>query len=98
MTFFTDDIRDRIPKLYETDGDDDPPVWAKLYHPLLNWNWYVIEHDGDDTCFGLVDGYEKELGYFSLAELTTPVFGCQAGLDTAFQPSTLSALACPTPD
>ncbi len=33
------------------------------------WTWYVLEFDGEDTFFGLVDGLEVELGYFSLSEL-----------------------------
>jgi hypothetical protein len=31
--------------------------------------WYATEFDGEDLFFGLVDGLEKEFGYFSLSEL-----------------------------
>jgi hypothetical protein len=34
------------------------------------WTWYPSEYDAEDQiCFGLVDGAELELGYFSLEEL-----------------------------
>jgi Protein of unknown function (DUF2958) len=35
----------------------------------FGWTWYVIEFDGEDPFFGLVDWFERELGYFSLREL-----------------------------
>jgi len=34
-----------------------------------DWHWYPVEFDGKDLFFGLVIGFERELGYFSLAEL-----------------------------
>lgn len=50
---------------------------AKVKFSLLgsNWTWYASEFDGKDTFFGLVTGFEIELGYFSyreLAELRSP--------------------------
>ena len=41
----------------------------KYFTPDSSWTWYATEFDGEDTFFGLVDGFEKELGYFSLSEL-----------------------------
>ena len=35
------------------------------------WTWYAMEFDGEDTFFGYVVGPYPELGYFSLAELTS---------------------------
>lgn len=43
---------------------------VKLFTPDSSWTWYVTEFDGEDLLFGLVDGFEAELGYFSLSELT----------------------------
>ena len=39
------------------------------FSPASNWDWYASEFDGKDTFFGLVSGFELELGYFSLQEL-----------------------------
>ena len=38
-------------------------------------SWYISEYDPiKKLCFGLVDGFEKELGYFSLDELLSLKF------------------------
>jgi hypothetical protein len=61
-----------LPPLYSTEKVDDPPVKIKFFVPWNNWTWYVTEgeQDEDDVrFFGLVDGHEKELGYFVLSEL-----------------------------
>ena len=42
---------------------------AKFFDPTGSWTWYATEFDGEDTFFGLVDGFELEWGDFSLSEL-----------------------------
>lgn len=43
---------------------------VKYFHPLTGWRWYASEYDPKEKLFfGLVSGYEVELGYFSLEEL-----------------------------
>ena len=38
--------------------------------PYANWTWYVTEwNPRTGECFGLVDGFEMELGYFDLTEM-----------------------------
>ena len=45
-------------------------VIAKFFTPDSNWTWYATEYDPEErTCFGLVDGFEVELGSFSLDEM-----------------------------
>jgi hypothetical protein len=60
-----------LPQLYATEHIkmEDKLIIAKLFHPIYDWYWYVIEWDGLDECFGLVKGIETEFGYFSLLEL-----------------------------
>ena len=42
----------------------------KLFSPYSGWRWYITEWDPDTgLCFGLVEGFEMELGYFDLTEL-----------------------------
>ena len=57
--------------------------------PLRN-----LEFDGEDEFFGLVDGFERELGYFSLSELQAfrGRFGLGIERDLYFEPRRLSAL------
>ena len=54
------------------DVDDyyDVLAQAKLFSPYTGWRWYITEWDPETgTCFGLVEGFETELGYFHLSEL-----------------------------
>lgn len=73
MMLLTKAITGKLPKLYATDGQNVSPVVVKFFTPWSNWTWYAIEgeqrEDGDWLFFGLVEGHEKELGYFCLSEL-----------------------------
>lgn len=69
MKLMTDQIKKALPELGSTQNQKDPIVQAKFFDPMGSWSWYAIEFDGEDQFFGLVDGFEKEIGYFSLAEL-----------------------------
>ena len=49
---------------------DDAIVVAKLFTPDSGWTWWASEYsEADQMFFGLVQGHEVELGYFSLQEL-----------------------------
>lgn len=49
-------------------------VIAKFFDPTGSWTWYCTEFDASEkTFFGLVHGFEDELGYFSLEELESIV-------------------------
>ena len=88
----------KIPKLYETEEQKDPIAHIKLF--IDGWTWYVIEIDKSDynTCYGLVDGFEQELGYFSLSELESisDSYGLKAELDISFKPTKLSKIKAST--
>ena len=60
-----------IPDLYATENSLDPICYVKLFTPDSCWSWYIMELSKNDlnTCYGYVVGLEKELGYFTLAEL-----------------------------
>jgi len=60
-----------LPALYSTDGQGMKAVaHAKYFHPASQWTWFVTEYDPQERlCFGLVVGFENELGTFSLEEL-----------------------------
>ncbi len=70
MKLLTMEIRMALPPLRSTEGlGMDAPIIVKFFTPTSNWTWYATEFDGEDLFFGLVDGLEKEFGYFSLSEL-----------------------------
>lgn len=73
MRLLTKEIEKKLPKLYSQENVDNPKIIVKFFHPMSGYTWYVIEgekqEDGDWRFFGLVDGQEKELGYFHLSQL-----------------------------
>lgn len=57
--------------LYSTDGKNEAPVLVKFFVPWNNWTWYAVEavQEGNDwRFFGLVEGHERELGYWVLSD------------------------------
>jgi len=73
MKLLTKEIEKRLPRLHSQEEVPNPKIIVKFFHPLSSWTWYVVEGeidpDGDILFFGLVDGFEKELGYFALKQL-----------------------------
>ena len=90
-----DDIRAKLPKLYETDGQGmDAQALVKYFLPGTQWTWYATEFDGKETFFGLVVGFEAELGYFTLTDLQDArgAFDLPMERDLYFDPTTLGEL------
>lgn len=75
MILVTKAIEAKLAKapLYSTEKLGVAPVIVKFFTPWSNWTWYAIEgtrtEDGDWEFFGLVEGHQRELGYFLLSEL-----------------------------
>jgi|ERR1017187_2286521 hypothetical protein len=75
MKLLTKEIEKKLEKskLYSGEKNKFPSVIVKFFDPTGSWTWYATEgekqEDGDWLFFGLVDGHEPELGYFSLNEL-----------------------------
>ena len=58
-----------LPGIRKSDKDD-PIVWFKFFHPMSSWDWYLTEYNPKERlAFGLVTGFEAEIGYFSIEEL-----------------------------
>jgi len=63
----------------------------KLFTPWSDWTWYVAEANFETgEMFGLVEGFEKEVGYFNLNELMEirGIGGLKIERDLHFQPKT----------
>ena len=95
----TEKLADTIPAIYANEkvADYDTVIaHAKLFSPYSNWTWFITEMDGETgQCFGLVEGFEKEIGYFDLTELAeTTVFGDVPAVerDLYWQPKTLGEI------
>lgn len=60
-----------LPALYsQEDQGENALAIVKFFTPWTNWTWYASEYDPTTRIFfGLVHGFEREYGYFSLDEL-----------------------------
>ena len=97
MKLLTKEILSKLPPLYSQENNPDPTVWVKFFDPTGLWTWYATEgsQEGDDFIFfGLVKGFEDELGNFSLNELTKfrGKFGLGIERDRYFKPVPLSQI------
>lgn len=88
-----EEIRKQLPPLYSQEHVEDPLVICKFFTPDSDWTWYAIEFDAQEGLFfGLVCGFEMELGYFLLVELETSrgPLGLHIERDVTFKPMPLS--------
>ena len=95
LTLINQKIKNNIPKLGEQEKlRMDEIEHVKFFTPDSSWTWYVTEFDGNDTFFGLVDGLEKELGYFYLSELEDirGPFDLKVERDIFFEPTKIKNL------
>jgi hypothetical protein len=85
-----------IPALYTQEQSEDPIAYVKFFDPTGSFTWFVTEGEwqgnGDFLFFGRVDGFERELGYFSLRELQSVRGRLGLGIerDLWFKPTPLS--------
>lgn len=99
MKLLTEEIKKKLPNLYEQDGKGGEAVaYVKFFTPDSSWTWYATEgsQEGDDFLFfGLVDGHERELGYFSLVELQKAKgpMGLPIERDLYWKPKTLREIS-----
>ena len=96
MEFLTAKDIKQIPGLYEQEGKcKNALAYVNLFTPDSNFTWFITEYDADEKmCFGLIDGFEKELGYFSLNDLEQikGSMGLKVERDISFQPTKLKDL------
>ena len=94
MKLLNETQRSTIPPLRPNEHAKDPMIHAKFFDPCGSWTWYVVEFDGEDLFFGVVDGFERGWGYFSLAELESVRnrYGLGIERDVYFEPCRVSEL------
>ena len=96
MKILTKELLKKLPNI----GDNEKNNKEHIAHVKLfggsSWTWYITEYDPiENLCFGLVDGFEKELGYFSLDELLElkfPPFGLPIERDRLFDSTPIKEL------
>lgn len=66
-------------------------VQVKLFHPLSDWTWYLMNQDPDDPDYlwAIVRGVEVDMGSVSLSELEniSAPYGCRVEKDNFFRPT-----------
>lgn len=83
---------ENLPKLYETEEQEDPIVYVKLFHPLGAATWLLTEYNPETKiAFGYAYITEGELGYISLEELEElNIAGLKVERDSSWTPKKLS--------
>lgn len=71
MELLPEEVQAKLPPLYSQEEKGmDAVAQVKYFTPDSNWTWWATEYDpATKTFFGLVEGFEREPGYFSLEEL-----------------------------
>lgn len=94
MELIPKNLLNRIPKLYETEEQNNPIAYVKLF--LDGWTWFITEISIDNNiCFGyVISPFGAELGYFSLEEIKTikGTLGIGVERDLYFKPTKLSII------
>jgi len=95
MELIPKEIKEQIPKLYETEEKKDPMVYVKLF--IDSWTWYITELSIDENlAFGYVVSpfCSGELGYFSINEIQEIKGSLGIGVerDLYFKPTSLSEI------
>ena len=94
MELIPQEAKQQIPKLYETEQQNNPIAYVKLF--LDAWIWYITEMSIDNNiCFGyVISPFGAELGYFSLEEIKGIKGNLRIGVerDLSFKPTRLSVI------
>jgi hypothetical protein len=91
MKLMTKAIERKARKQYPLGNDlEHQDVVAKFFDPQGSWTWYLMNQDPDDPNYlwGIVKGFETEIGSFSLSELQSfrGRFGLGIERDLYFKP------------
>ena len=73
MKLMTKEIEKKARAQYAQGNNLNQLVVAKFFDPSSQWTWYLMNQDPEDPDYlwGIVKGFEVEVGSFSLHELST---------------------------
>ncbi len=98
MKLLTKQLEQQFKTTGRQEGHKDPLVIAKFFCPRNSWTRYATEYDPENgEFFGVVDGHEKERGYFALYELLAIQwpYGLRIERDAHFQRTPCTELNLP---
>lgn len=83
MELMTKEIEVKAQAQYPKGSDMSQMVVAKFFNPVGSWTWYLMNQDpaNPDYLWGIVNGFEVEMGSFSLSELSSLKVGLGLGIE-----------------
>ena len=94
MELITKSIEKELQAQYPLGNDLSQKVVAKFFDPCGSWTWYAMNQDPEDPDYlwGIVKGFEVEVGSFSLSDLQSfkGPFGIGIERDLYFKPMVAS--------
>jgi hypothetical protein len=83
MKLMTKQIEKKAQTQYPLGNDLTQNVVAKFFDPTGSWTWYLMNQDPQDPDYlwGIVKGFEVEIGSFSLSELQSFRGGFGLGIE-----------------
>ena len=92
MKLMTKEIEKQAQEQYPKGSDMGQMIVAKFFDPQGSWTWFLMNQDPNDHDYlwGIVKGFEVEMGSFSLSELESyrGAFGLGIERDLYFEPKT----------
>ncbi len=94
MELLTKAIQEKAQAQYPMGSSMDQLIVAKFFDPQGSWSLMNSDPDDPDYCWGIVDGFEVEMGSFSLSEFESfrGRFGLPLERDLHFKPITAREL------
>lgn len=88
---FTNAIEQELQKQFPMGSSLEQQIVVKLFNPSGSWTWYLMNQDPNnpDYLWGIVDGFEVEMGSVSkkeLEDLRVPPFNMPLERDLFFKP------------
>lgn len=89
MSLFNKEIMDELHKQFKFSSSLEQNVITRIFDPGSNWQWYIMNADPNDGDYlwGIVYGFEVEIGSISKSELEslTNRFGLPLERDLHFK-------------
>ena len=85
MKLLTKEITNKATEQFDKGSDMEQMIVAKYFDAMGNWKWFLMNMEDENYCWGIVKGFEVEMGSFSLTELKE-VLGRRLERDMYFEP------------
>ena len=86
MKLLTKKIKEQAKEQYDKGSDMEQMVVAKYFDAMGDWKWFLMNMGEDeDYCWGIVKGFEVEMGSFLLSDLKEAL-GLRFQRDLYFEP------------